>query len=227
VSAAVVQGAGQAAFPIWSHGWARRVVPVSDTRAPARGGAARAGSYNSLFVMKNGDRERFEAFVRTSRRAMLRIAQNLCRTSGVDPEDLVAEALERAFRQMERGAGWDPLALPFVARVMANLHVDKVRRLLRRAEKTSEQAAPEGETEKEAVVDPEPLERWRSVPDAELREAVDALRPERIREVFRLHSSGMRYKEIALRLGIPEGTVGSDLSIARRQLRRQLLGRAS
>jgi RNA polymerase sigma-70 factor, ECF subfamily len=174
--------------------------------------------------MTKGDQERFESFVRASRRSMFRIAQNLCRTSGVDPEDLVAETLERVLRQLERGAGADPLALPFIATVMANRHVDLCRR--RRAEGVSEHAVPEVEPEEEGVVtEPEPMERWRSVPDAELREAMAALEPERLREVYRLHASGLRYRQIAERLGIPEGTVGSDLSVARRQLRRQLLGR--
>lgn len=173
--------------------------------------------------MTKGDRERFEAFVRTSRRAMLRIAQNLCRASGVDPEDLVEEALERALRQLEHGAGADPLALPFVATVMANRFIDLFRR--RRAADVSEHAAPEVVLDEEVAVEPEPLERWRSVAEAQLREAMEALRPERIREVYRLHASGLRYRQIAARLGIPEGTVGSDLFDARRQLRRQLLGR--
>ncbi|HYV47538.1 MAG TPA: RNA polymerase sigma factor [Myxococcaceae bacterium] len=174
--------------------------------------------------MTKGDRERFEAFVRTSRRAMLRIAQNLCRASGVDPEDLVEETLERAFGKLEHGAGADPLALPFVATVMTHRYIDLCRR--RRAEGVvPEPAAPEAEGEVAAVPEPEPMERWRSVPDARLREAMATLRPERIREVYRLHATGLRYKQIAERLGIPEGTVGSDLSDARRQLRR-LLGRS-
>jgi RNA polymerase sigma-70 factor (ECF subfamily) len=176
--------------------------------------------------MKNGDRERFEAFVRTSRRGMLRIARNLCRTSGVDPEDLVEEALERALRQLERGEG-DPLALPFVTRVMTNQFIDICRHRQRTGD-APEKAAPEVQSggEEEVVVDPEPVERWRNVPDAQVQQAVEALEPERLREVYRLHAGGLRYKQIARRLGIPEGTVGSDLSDARRQLRQRLGGRA-
>jgi len=220
-----MQGAGQAPFPTWIHGWARRVLLVSDTRAPARGGAAGAGSYNSLLVMKNGDRERFEAFVRTSRRGMLRIARNLCRTSGVDPEDLVEEALERVLRQLECGEG-DPLALPFVTRVMTNRFIDLCRHW-RRAGDASEKAPPKVQPGGEEVaVEPGPMERWRNVLDAQVQEAVEALEPERVREVYRLHAGGLRYKQIAQRLGIPEGTVGSDLSDARRQLLRRLGGRA-
>jgi len=72
--------------------------------------------------------------------------------------------------------------------------------------------------------EPEQVERWRSVDDRQLLAAVEALAPGRIREAYQLHVEGLRYRQIAERLGVPEGTVGSDLSIARRQLRRLLLG---
>ena len=151
---------------------------------------------------------------------MLRIAQNLCRASGLDPEDLVEETLERAYRQLERGAGPDPLALPFIATVMANRHIDLYRR--RRAEEGAVVPAPP--PEEASMPEPEQVERWRGVDDAQLQAAVAALAPERIREAYQLHVQGLRYRQIAERLGVPEGTVGSDLSIARRQLRQLLLG---
>ena len=170
--------------------------------------------------MKERDRERFESFVQGTRTAMLRIAQNLCRASGLDPEDLVEETLERAFRQLERGDGPDPLALPFITTVMANRHIDLCRR--RRAMEGA--VAPVPPSEDASMPEPEQVERWRSVDDRQLLAAVEALAPGRIREAYQLHVEGLRYRQIAERLGVPEGTVGSDLSIARRQLRRLLLG---
>src|SRR6185295_16112474 len=129
-------------------GWSHRVL-LPDTAEPAGRWVPPGGSYNPR-AMTKGDRERFEAFVRTSRRAMLRIAQNLCRASGVDPEDLVEETLERAFGKLEHGAGADPLALPFVATVMTHRYIDLCRR--RRAEGVvPEPAAPEAEGEVAAV----------------------------------------------------------------------------
>jgi RNA polymerase sigma-70 factor, ECF subfamily len=194
------------------------VVLLPDTAAPRREWAPGAGSYNRR-AMTKGVRDRFESFVRTSRHAMLRIARNICRSSGVDPEDLVEETLERTFQLLERGVGGDPPALKFVIRMMSNRFLDLLRRQ-RTHGGTPEQVA-DVEQEEVVVVEPEPVEQWRSV-DGELSEAMAALEPERIREVYRMHVDGMRYRQIAQKLGIPEGTVGSDLSIARRQLRRRL-----
>jgi len=170
--------------------------------------------------MTERDLARFEAFVRSARPAMVRIAQNLCRASSVDPEDLVEETLERALRQLERGMAADPLALPFITTVMTNRYID----LCRRKRTVEESVAPSGE--ELAVTEPERIERWRGVADEQLRVAVAGLQPERVREAFQMHARGLRYRQIAERLGVPEGTVGSDLSEARRQLRRLLSRRA-
>jgi RNA polymerase sigma-70 factor (ECF subfamily) len=173
--------------------------------------------------MTERELERFETFVRGARTAMLRIAQNLCRASSVDPEDLVEETLERALRQIERRSAHDPLAIPYLATVMTNRYIDLLRR--RRAEASS-MAGTKSDEEEVSVLDPEPMERWRNVGDEQLRVAVASLRPSRVRAAYELHAQGLRYRAIAQQLGVPEGTVGSDLFDARRQLRR-LLGRPS
>jgi RNA polymerase sigma-70 factor (ECF subfamily) len=151
---------------------------------------------------------------------MLRSAQNLCRNTGRDPEDLVHEALERVIRQLERGSGPDPLALPFVSAVMMNRYIDLCRRT-----KTEESTLVRSTTvdgEEASMPDHVELERWREVSDERLLEAMDLLRPKRVRDAYQMHAQGYRYKQIAERLGIPEGTVGSDLSEARKQLRKIL-----
>ncbi|HVE81983.1 MAG TPA: RNA polymerase sigma factor, partial [Myxococcales bacterium] len=167
--------------------------------------------------MTKGDRARFETFVRGSRAAMVRIARNLSRAAAaLDPEDLVEETLERALRQLERGAGPDPLTLAFATTVMTNRYIDLCRK------RRSEAAAvppPEPEPEEEHSE-----ERWRGVGDEQLVKAIQALQPPRVREAYQLHAQGMRYRQIAERLHVPEGTVGSDLSEARKQLRRMLAG---
>jgi RNA polymerase sigma-70 factor (ECF subfamily) len=63
-----------------------------------------------------------------------------------------------------------------------------------------------------------------SDPRAELLlfEAINSL-PEGLRQAYRLHLAGLSYEQIALRLGISEGTVGSRLTLARRQLRERLI----
>src|SRR5678816_1701990 len=85
--------------------------PVMEQRARPRprAGAPRGPSaplYNA-WVMTEQQRDRFDGFVRGVRVPMLRIAQNLCRNNGRDPEDLVHEALERVLKQLERGGGPD------------------------------------------------------------------------------------------------------------------------
>jgi RNA polymerase sigma-70 factor (ECF subfamily) len=177
-----------------------------------------APPYNTP-VMTEQQRDRFDGFVRVTRAPMLRIAQNLCRNNGRDPEDLVHEALERVLWQLERGGGPDPLTLPFVSTVMTNRHIDLCRR--KKAEDTLVTAAPES-VEEASTPDPEDLERWRGVSDERLVEAILTLHPKRIREAYEMHAKGLRYRQIAEKLGIPEGTVGSDLSEARKQLRKFL-----
>ncbi|MCP4891380.1 MAG: RNA polymerase sigma factor, partial [Planctomycetaceae bacterium] len=55
---------------------------------------------------------------------------------------------------------------------------------------------------------------------AMVRQALGQLDPE-LRAIFTLkEESGLSYQEIAQTLGIPEGTVGSRLNRARRELRR-------
>jgi RNA polymerase sigma-70 factor (ECF subfamily) len=57
-----------------------------------------------------------------------------------------------------------------------------------------------------------------------VRQALDQLDPE-LRAIFTLkEESGLSYQEIAATLGIPEGTVGSRLNRARRELRKLIDG---
>lgn len=152
---------------------------------------------------------------------MLRAAQNICRASHLDPEDLVHEALERALRQLESGSGPDPLTVAFVTTVMTNRHIDLCRR--RRASGDTGEPPPEETGAPEA----DGAERWRVVSDERFQEAISSLRPQRIQDAYRLHAEGLRYRQIAARLGVAEGTVGADLTEARRQLREYLMDRAS
>lgn len=197
---------------------------AGERRARARpwpdGPRAQASEPYNAGAMTGHERERFDSFVRSVRPAMLRIATNLCRTSGRDPEDLVHEALERALRQLEHGAGPDPLSLGFISTVMTNRHIDLCRRK-RTEDSTLVSKEPEA-VEEPSMPDLEQLEQWRGVSDERLLQSIAALRPRRIREAYELHAKGFRYRQIAELLGVPEGTVGSDLSEARKQLRKLL-----
>lgn len=63
--------------------------------------------------------------------------------------------------------------------------------------------------------------------DDEVREALAELREDQRLAVYHADVEGLRYKEIALILDIPEGTVMSRLDRGRRALRELLLGVAS
>ncbi|TWU22385.1 ECF RNA polymerase sigma factor SigE [Novipirellula galeiformis] len=76
---------------------------------------------------------------------------------------------------------------------------------------------------KELLVEPtiQPADRLEQSERAVIvRQALEAIDPE-LRAIFTLkEESGLSYQEISLALGIPEGTVGSRLNRARRELRK-------
>lgn len=151
--------------------------------------------------------------------------------SDADAEDLVQETMLRAFR------AFDPSEPPdnpgaWLQRILANLLTDRARERARRPEPLSVDDEGAGlydrlEAGRETGIysDPQRLvQRWSDRDD--VREAVDAL-PDWAREVLVLsHVAGLRYREIAEVLGVPEGTVMSRLNRARRALERALATRA-
>lgn len=125
-----------------------------------------------------------------------------------DAEDLVHEAIVRALR-----APAPPRALgdlrPWMFRIVRNLHLDAARRDRTRREYSADRArfsheASGGET--------------RRLTDLLVRQAFERL-AERQREVLYLvDMMGLRYTEAAVILQVPQGTVMSRLSRARRAL---------
>lgn len=170
----------------------------------------------------DGDRSGFEAFARRERGVLLGIARRLCAGGSIDPEDLVQEALERAFRQRARLEGQpDAARRAFTRTAMTNHFLDLCRK--RRTESAALPGVDSGAAEESAAAPerPEP-ERWAMISDDQLLAAIDRLHPDRLREAYRLHARGMRYREIARQMEVPEGTVGSWLTGARTQLRQLL-----
>jgi len=164
----------------------------------------------------DGARGRFEDFARRERGVLVGIARRLCAGGTIDPEDLVQEALERAFRQRQRLDGQpDAARRAFTRAAMTNYFLDLCRK------RHTERAAADPGPAVEAVAAPdrgEP-ERWAAISDEQLRAAVGRLRPDKLQQAYRLHARGLRYREIARQLGAPEGTVGAWLTGARDQLR--------
>jgi RNA polymerase sigma-70 factor (ECF subfamily) len=168
---------------------------------------------------EDGARSRFEDFARHERSALLGIARRLCSGGSIDPEDLVQEALERAFRQRQRLDGQpDAARRAFTRTAMTNHFLDLCRK------RQTERAAADPGPAVEAAASPERAEpeQWMVVSDEQFLAAIRRLRPDKLQQAYQLHARGMRYREIARQLGAPEGTVGAWLTGARDQLRQLL-----
>jgi RNA polymerase sigma-70 factor, ECF subfamily len=144
-----------------------------------------------------------------------------------DAEDLVQEAMLRAFRAFDPGAP-PPNPRAWSHRILANLAVDRARARRRAPDPLSVDDEGAGLYERlEAGRDTGPLsdpqrlvDRW--VERERVRRAVEGL-PLWARQVLHLaHVEGFRYREIAEVLEVPPGTVMSRLSRARRALERAL-----
>jgi RNA polymerase sigma-70 factor (ECF subfamily) len=147
-----------------------------------------------------------------------------------DAEDVMQEAMVRAFRFFEGFRGDNPRA--WLLTVVRNSAYSFLQQ--NRARELATEFDEELTVEAESVRGPETPEvlLLRSAQQRVLNEAVEAL-PVEFREVFVLRElEGMSYKEIADLARIPIGTVMSRLSRARRQLRvavarREQIGSAS
>lgn len=160
--------------------------------------------------MKSADTQIVEFIPR-----LRRYARVLTRGDIIAADDLVQDCLERALDRIDRWRrGTDMRAWLFT--IMHNLYVNQVRR---------GNTGPRFVALSERQVEPAaPARAERCAELSELRSAIENL-PDQQREILVLVSiEGMRYREVASILGIPEGTVMSRLSRARRQLRQVLEG---
>lgn len=162
---------------------------------------------------QQGSGEAFGALVERHAKRARRVA----RAALLDPhdaDDAVQDALYSAWRALARFDPARPFG-PWFLRIVVNAAADvRRRRKLRRTEEVPEAASdprssPERDTER-----------------ALLRETLDralATLPERRRTALVLHDAeGYGHDEIALVLGIPVGTVRSDVFHARRAMRAAL-----
>lgn len=165
----------------------------------------------------------FEEFAHRVRPMLLALARRLCGQGGIDPEDLVQEALTRGLlHHGALAAQPEPVYRAWLCRAMTNHFLDQCRK--RRSE-LLEQDRPELRLVREGVAAPEPeaTEVWEHISEKDFQAAIAQLPNPRVREAYSLHASGLRYRAIALRMGVPEGTVGSWLYQARKELKALLL----
>lgn len=162
------------------------------------------------------ERREFERMVAEHLPALRARATQMCRSHN-DPEDIVQDALVRAFRARDqmRGAsrGW-------LLAIVTNTFLDAVRRKKARPGEVAleiDLAAP--------VVDDEAAP-WADLGVEDVRAAVADL-PEDVRETYRMFAlEGRDYVAISSALGIPKATVGTRILRARKKLRELLLTRS-
>lgn len=176
-----------------------RISPESDGELAGRARSGDTGAFDALV-------ERHAAMVRRLTRAVLRHAE--------DADDAAQDAFVAAWTSLGRFDPAQPLR-PWLTRIALNAARDLARR--RRVRQTDEIAATV------ASMGPGPeLDTERRLLRARLDGALAGL-PERQRLAVVLHDAeGYRHGEIAELLGVPEGTVRSDVFQGRRRLRAAL-----
>jgi len=134
-----------------------------------------------------------------------------------DAEDAVQEAYIRAYKAFARFRGGDGKA--WFMTILRNVCYTMIKKL--RSHETSE---PFDEEVHLPMAESERREEFRQKANAEsLHDALEKL-PDEFREVIVLHDlEGLAYKEIAIVVGIPIGTVMSRLARARGRLRTEII----
>jgi len=160
--------------------------------------------------VKKGDREAYRVIVDRYKRRAYHVALGLV-GNPQDALDVSQAAFIRTYRNLKTFDTRRPF-FPWFYRILRNLCLDHIRRARRRHEVPLTEAPilADDSAEKELR-----LALW---------EAIRSLAVER-REVIILHYfEGLSYKEMALALGKPMGTIMSTLYYARQQLRDALRG---
>lgn len=179
---------------------------VAVGRRPMAGVGAQA---HLLERAKAGDPEAFIELTEPHRRQMYSVVARM--VGHADAEDVVQEALIRAFRSIGRFRG-DASISTWLIRIAMNLAIRHSSR--RRKQATDSLDSMEWEEPSEAPPD------WAM--GLAVRQAVAALTPKLRAAVVLYYFEGLSLDETAEALGINRGTAASRLHEARRRLRMQL-----
>lgn len=164
-------------------------------------------------------RAEFEAAVLPHLESMARLARFLMRGNRVDAEDLVQDAVLRAFEAFPRfQLGTNLRAWLF--RILRNTYVDLLRRRGRQAELIELVAET---PESGSAVEEFRAQAARELAEADLETALAQLPAELRLALLLVDGERMRYDEVAEVMDCPIGTVRSRLHRARRLLRQELL----
>jgi RNA polymerase sigma-70 factor, ECF subfamily len=167
----------------------------------------------------------FEELLSEHLDALYRLALRLCRGRRADAEDLLQDAMLRAFRAFDdlRATG---AARAWLYTILVRTHANRLRTRGRRPEELAtdlEDGAFEAALAEWNLVRTPEEELDRHELQSTLTAALDAL-PDELRTVVWLSDvEGLRQREVAAMVGLPEGTVASRLFRARRALRSALI----
>ena len=138
-------------------------------------------------------------------------ARHLCRKAW-ETDDLVQDTFERALKHLEAGRPPPTQMRPWLASILRNAFIDRIRRKAVAFEPIDDPAQPA----------PDDAPAWADVTIEEIRAALARI-DEHLRLAFELHYlQGLRYREVAQRLGIADNTVASRLFRARQAMRDEL-----
>lgn len=173
--------------------------------------------------MAIGDDAQHRAFARyvlPELEVVARVARSLVRDKA-EAEDLVQDTLLRAFRSIDGFDGRYPRA--WLLTIMRNTHINRTRRRRPDLYDDPDRAMAELADPAPGAADPGEIVAGDAF-DSVVEAAFSKL-PERYRRVVALVDlDGLSYKETAAALGLPMGTVMSQLHRARGRIRRDLSG---
>jgi RNA polymerase sigma-70 factor (ECF subfamily) len=159
----------------------------------------------------------FQYWVLPEIELMLRVANSLTGDPG-EAEDLVQDALIRAYRAIEGFDGQHPRA--WLLTIVRNTHLNRVRK--RRPELLDDPDDDLDRLSRPGTASPVEEDIVGGTLDAVIDTALREL-PEKHREVLELvDMDGLNYREAAQVLGVPVGTVMSRLHRARKSMKRRL-----
>lgn len=160
----------------------------------------------------------FTRYVLPEVEVLARVAASMERNPA-DAEDLVQETLLRAYRGIATFDGAHPRA--WLLTIMRNTQANRYRRRRHLVTSLEEGALGMAEADPDVMVQPEGATVGAGF-DAVVVSAFESLSPRHRRLIQLVDMDGLSYREAAVILGVPVGTVMSGLHRARGRIRRRL-----
>lgn len=167
--------------------------------------------FQFIYKAKRGDQHAFAELVNRYKGTVFRHAFAMV-NDRMEAEDIAQEAFTKAFYSLPR-LGNEYAFTSWMTRIVSNLCYDHMKKV---------------KNKKTVDVEDYPLEAKKSIDQSDLKltieEALQKLTYEHRASIILRDLQGFSYDEIAQILKIPIGTVKSRINIARKQLKKELMG---